>query len=57
MQNQRKHIRIETKALVDYSGTNALIDHKIRDISLGGLRIETDFIEEEGTEVDLFIQL
>jgi uncharacterized protein (TIGR02266 family) len=57
MKEQRKHARIETKALVDYTGTNALLDHKIRDISIGGLRIETEFLEEEGTEVDLYISL
>ena len=57
MKNQRKQVRIETKALVDYTGTNAMLDHKIRDISIGGLRIETEFLEEIGTEVDLYISL
>ncbi len=57
MKDQRKHVRIETKALVDYTGTNALLDHKIRDISTGGLRIETEFLETVGTEVDLYISL
>ena len=57
MNEQRKQARIETKALVDYTGTNALLDHKIRDISAGGLRIETEFLEQEGTEVDLYISL
>lgn len=57
MKELRKQSRIETKALVDYTGTNAVLDHKIRDLSLGGMRIETEFLEEEGTKVDLFISL
>jgi len=57
MKELRKQTRIETKALVDYTGTNAVLDHKIRDLSMGGMRIETEFLEDEGAAVDLYISL
>lgn len=52
---QRKSPRIQTNALVDVAGSDVLLFHKVRDISMGGVCIECPTLEEVGTEVDLCI--
>jgi uncharacterized protein (TIGR02266 family) len=51
----RKSPRIETDALVDYTGKNLLLYHNIQNISLGGISIQSPEIEKVGTEVELTI--
>ncbi len=51
----RKHKRYKVEAYVDYTGTEVLLNHRISDLSFGGLRIETPDLEEEGQEVTLVI--
>ena len=36
----RKHPRIKTDAVVDYTGSEVLLYHKIENISLGGICIQ-----------------
>lgn len=49
----RRFVRIETDALVDYTGSEILLFHKIENLSLGGLSIHTPTLEEVGTNVFL----
>jgi len=51
----REHPRFEVTALVDCTGRELLLNHRIVDISIGGIRILSDSVEEEGTVVDLVI--
>ena len=51
----RQYPRFEVNALVDFTGTEVLLYHKIQNISLGGLSLQTPSIEEVGTIVDLVI--
>ncbi|MBN2722465.1 MAG: PilZ domain-containing protein [Deltaproteobacteria bacterium] len=53
--DQRKHPRYELEAYVDYTGREFLLNRRIYDISLGGMRLQTSELEEEGREVDLVI--
>jgi c-di-GMP-binding flagellar brake protein YcgR len=53
--DQRKHSRLDLEAYVDYTGKEFLLNHRIYDISMGGMRLKTDELEEEGREVDLII--
>jgi uncharacterized protein (TIGR02266 family) len=53
--NQREHPRYEVNAYVDYTGTEVLLYHKIQNISLGGICIQTANVEEVGSVVDLVI--
>jgi len=52
---KRKHVRLETDALVDYTGSEVLLFHKIENISLGGLSIRAPRVEETGTRVFITI--
>jgi uncharacterized protein (TIGR02266 family) len=52
---KRKHVRLETDALVDYTGSEVLLFHKIENLSLGGLSICTPRVEELGTKVFITI--
>jgi len=52
---QRKHPRFEVTAYVDYAGSEVLLYHRIENISLGGICIQTANIEDLGTIVDLVI--
>jgi len=47
--------RLELKAYVDYTGTEVLLYHKVQNISLGGLCIQSAAVEEIGTIVDLVL--
>lgn len=53
--SNREHVRIQTDALVDYTGTEVLLFHKIENLSLGGLSIFSATVEPEGTQVYLTI--
>ena len=54
-ESNREHVRIDTDALVDYTGTEVLLFHKIENLSLGGLSIFSATVEPEGTHVFLNI--
>lgn len=54
-EESRTYKRIEVDALVDYTGSDVLLYHKIENISLGGICIETPTLEETGTIVELVI--
>ena len=51
----RQFPRYEVNALVDLTGTEVLLYHKVQNISRGGLSLETPSIEEVGTIVDLVV--
>jgi uncharacterized protein (TIGR02266 family) len=54
-ENPRAFPRFEVEASVDYTGTEILLNHRIQNLSLGGLCILTDALEDIGTIVDLVI--
>ena len=47
--------RFEVEARVDYTGTEILLNHRIQNLSLGGMCIAGDAVEDLGTTVDLVI--
>src|SRR3954471_4971079 len=51
----REYPRYEVSAYVDYTGSEVLLYHRIQNISLGGICIQTPSIEEVGSVVDLVI--
>ena len=51
----REFPRYEVSAYVDYTGSEVLLYHRIQNISLGGICIQTPSIEEVGSIVDLVI--
>ena len=51
----REFPRYEVNAYVDYTGSEVLLYHRIQNISLGGICIQTPSIEEVGSVVDLVI--
>jgi uncharacterized protein (TIGR02266 family) len=53
--DKREHPRYEVTAYVDYAGSELLLYHRIENISLGGICIQTSSIEDLGTLVDLVI--
>jgi uncharacterized protein (TIGR02266 family) len=53
--DRREFPRYEVTAYVDYTGTEVLLYHRIENISLGGICIQTASIEDVGTVVDLLI--
>ena len=53
--DQRKYPRFELEAYVDYTGREFLLNHRIYDISMGGMRLKTGELEQVGVEVDLMI--
>ena len=52
---QRAFPRYEVNAYVDYTGQEVLLFHKIQNISLGGVCIQSAGVEEVGTTVDLVL--
>ena len=54
-EEQRKHPRYEVTAYVDYAGSEVLLYHRIENISMGGICIQTASVEAMGTVVDLVI--
>ncbi len=55
MGKPREYPRYEVNAYVDVTGHNVLLYHRIRNLSLGGICIETGSIEPIGTIVDVVI--
>src|SRR6478735_3192131 len=51
----REHPRYDVSAYVDYTGAEVLLYHRIQNISLGGICIQSPSIEEVGSVVDLVI--
>jgi uncharacterized protein (TIGR02266 family) len=51
----REHPRYELNAYVDFTGTEVLLYHRIQNISLGGVCIQSSGVEDVGTTVDLVI--
>jgi hypothetical protein len=47
--------RLEVNAYVDYTGSEVLLFHKVQNISMGGVCIQSAAIEEIGTIVDLVL--
>lgn len=54
-EHPRAHPRYDLDVYVDYTGTEVLLYHRVQNISLGGVCIQTDAIEDPGTLVDLVI--
>jgi uncharacterized protein (TIGR02266 family) len=53
--DKRVYPRFEVTAYVDYAGSEVLLYHRIENISLGGICIQTASVEDVGTIVDLVI--
>jgi len=53
--DKRIYPRFEVTAYVDYAGSEVLLYHRIENISLGGICIQTASVEDVGTIVDLVI--
>jgi uncharacterized protein (TIGR02266 family) len=51
----REFPRYEVNAYVDYTGNEVLLFHRIQNISLGGVCIQSAGVEEVGTTVDLVL--
>lgn len=52
----RAHPRLVLNAYVDYTGpAEVLLFHKVRNISLGGICIQTEAVEDVGTLVELVL--
>lgn len=51
----REFPRYEVNAYVDYTGNEVLLYHRIQNISLGGICIQSSGVEDIGTVVDLVI--
>ena len=52
----RAYPRLELRAYVDYTGSEVLLHHRIKNISLGGICIQSPAVEDVGTVVDLVIE-
>lgn len=51
----REYPRFEVNAYVDYTGNEVVLYHRIQNISLGGICIQSSGVEDVGTTVDLVI--
>lgn len=51
----REFPRFEVNAYVDFTGNEVMLFHRIQNISLGGVCIQTSGVEEVGTMVDLVL--
>lgn len=47
--------RFELNVYVDYTGSEVLLFHKVRNISLGGICIQSASVEDVGTIVELVL--
>lgn len=54
-EHPRAFPRFDLKAYVDYTGSEVLLFHKIQNISLGGICIQSSAVEALGTIVDLVL--
>lgn len=52
---QRKTPRYEVHAVADLTGSEVYLNHKLVNISLGGLAFQCDHAEEIGAEIDLLV--
>jgi uncharacterized protein (TIGR02266 family) len=55
LEQPREFPRYEVNAYVDYTGNEVLLYHRIQNISLGGVCIQSSGVEDVGTIVDLVI--
>jgi uncharacterized protein (TIGR02266 family) len=53
--HERASPRYEVSAFVDYAGGEVLLHHRIQNISLGGICIQSPSIEEVGSTVELVV--
>jgi uncharacterized protein (TIGR02266 family) len=53
--HERSFPRYEVSAFVDYAGGEVLLHHRIQNISMGGICIQSPSIEEIGSVVDLVV--
>lgn len=53
--DSRLHPRFEVNAYADLTGTEILLNHRVCNISLGGICLETQSLEDVGTVVDIVI--
>src|SRR5436190_20216323 len=51
----REFPRFEVNAYVDYTGNEVLLYHRVQNISLGGICIQSNGVEDVGTVVDIVI--
>jgi uncharacterized protein (TIGR02266 family) len=51
----REYPRYEVNAYVDYTGSEVVLYHRIQNISLGGICIQSSGVEDVGTTIDLVI--
>jgi uncharacterized protein (TIGR02266 family) len=51
----REFPRFEVNAYVDYTGNEVLLYHRVQNISLGGICIQSNGVEDVSTVVDLVI--
>jgi uncharacterized protein (TIGR02266 family) len=51
----REFPRFEVNAYVDYTGNEVLLYHRVQNISLGGICIQSNGVEDVGTMVDLVV--
>lgn len=54
-EHPRAFPRLELNAYVDYTGSEVLLFHKVQNISLGGICIESASVEDVGTIVELVL--
>jgi uncharacterized protein (TIGR02266 family) len=54
-EHPRAFPRLELNAYVDYTGSEVLLFHKVQNISLGGICIESAAVEDVGTIVELVL--
>jgi uncharacterized protein (TIGR02266 family) len=52
---ERLFPRYEVSAFVDYAGGEVLLHHRIQNISMGGICIQSPSIEEVGSTVELVV--
>jgi uncharacterized protein (TIGR02266 family) len=54
-EHPRAFPRLELNAYVDYTGSEVLLYHKVQNISLGGICIQSASVEDVGTVVELVL--
>ena len=55
MDEARAHPRYEVQAYVDVTGTEVLLYHRIQNLSIGGICIQSPTVEEIGALVDVVV--
>ena len=54
-EHPRAFPRLELNAYVDYTGSEVLLFHRVQNISLGGICIQGEAVEDVGTVVELIL--